>query len=141
MFRMKKARVESRLAVVVFFLLVLLDFCTKIFFKTLAVGYINTGVSFSAFAWVPSIVIILVELTICGVILVLIIKRVVTGISFYGAILILSGGFGNLISRVMWGGVWDWISPGFLPSFNFADIWINIGCFIFIIGLLYDRNK
>lgn len=46
--------------------------------------------------------------------------------------LILAGAFGNLIDRLMNGFVRDFIEVGSWPVFNFADIFISVGCFLSI---------
>lgn len=138
---MKKVKMDSRRVMGVVVLLVFLDFLTKAFFKMLGVGYINTGISFSVFTGVSSVVLILAGLSICCLLVVLMMKGSLSEFSFYGVGLMLAGGLGNLVSRVVWGGVWDWICPVLLPAFNFADIWINMGCFLFVTGVLYGRRS
>lgn len=39
----------------------------------------------------------------------------------------LVGGISNIIDRVVFGGVIDFINIAIFPSFNFADIYISIG--------------
>lgn len=138
---MKIVKMGSRRVAGVVFLLVLLDLLTKAFFKMLGVGYMNTGISFSVFAGASPVVLILAGLAICCLIIVLMARVSLSELSFYGAGLMLAGGLGNLVSRVVWGGVWDWVCPGFLPAFNFADVWINMGCFLFVTGFVYDRRR
>lgn len=135
---MKVAKVKSRTVMGVVSLLILFDFLTKFLFRILGVGYMNTGVSFSAFAEVSQIVLILAGLAICCFLIALMAGGSLSKTSFGGTALMLAGGLGNLASRVVWGGVWDWIGIGFLPVFNVADILINAGCFLFVIGFLYD---
>lgn len=51
--------------------------------------------------------------------------------------MILSGGIGNLIDRIFWGGVIDYINIGNIipkfPIFNFSDCLIVIGLILFVI--------
>jgi len=61
-------------------------------------------------------------------------------------ILILAGGIGNLIDRVVRGYVVDFIdvTPAInFPIFNLADIYITFGWFLFIIATItsYVKNK
>ena len=59
-------------------------------------------------------------------------------------ILIIGGGFGNLIDRIFYGYVVDYLSLSFFPPVcNFADYCVTIGAFILIIYLLFfsDYSK
>ena len=50
--------------------------------------------------------------------------------------LILGGTVGNLIDRIRFGGVTDFISVGFWPAFNIADPAITVGVILFAYSLL-----
>lgn len=50
--------------------------------------------------------------------------------------LILGGGAGNLIDRIRFGTVTDYISLKYFAVFNFADIAVSIGCIMMIIYVL-----
>ena len=59
-------------------------------------------------------------------------------------ILIVSGGIGNLIDRIIRGFVIDYIDINQLikyPMFNFADICIVIGCIMLAISIIFERGK
>ena len=64
-------------------------------------------------------------------------------INKYGLSLILAGSIGNGIDRILNGYVIDFIKIKFIdfPVFNIADIVINIGAFILIIGYFKHKNK
>jgi signal peptidase II len=49
--------------------------------------------------------------------------------------LLLGGGLGNLIDRVLQGYVTDFISIGSLPIFNIADVWVLIGAVLLALAL------
>lgn len=49
--------------------------------------------------------------------------------------LLLGGGLGNLIDRVLQGYVTDFISIGSLPIFNVADVWVFIGAVLLALAL------
>jgi len=51
--------------------------------------------------------------------------------------LIVGGALGNLIDRILFGGVIDFINLGFWPSFNIADSALTVG----IIVLIYYLGK
>ena len=56
-------------------------------------------------------------------------------------ILQLAGAVGNLISRIRYGYVLDFISVGDFPVFNIADSSITIGLVVLIIGMLMQELK
>lgn len=58
--------------------------------------------------------------------------------------LIIAGGMGNLIDRVIFGMVRDFISFSFFPAiFNIADISVTIGTILFCIYIIFfwEKNK
>jgi signal peptidase II len=57
------------------------------------------------------------------------------------AILILSGGISNLIDRIYFGCVIDFIDLKFWPVFNLADIYITIGAIMIIISLCLPKSS
>lgn len=56
----------------------------------------------------------------------------------YAYIFIFAGALGNLIDRILLGKVTDFLSFGNFAIFNLADIWINIGVFCFVVGVLME---
>lgn len=61
----------------------------------------------------------------------------------YIIMLVISGGVGNMIDRVVSGEVVDFITFGFIdfPSFNIADCCVVIGCILWILYILFDITK
>ena len=57
-----------------------------------------------------------------------------------GTVLILAGGISNLIDRVRFGGVIDYITIGWWPSFNLADCFILAGVIILLYSRWYERT-
>jgi lipoprotein signal peptidase len=56
--------------------------------------------------------------------------------------LLALGGAGNLVSRVVWGSVWDYLTLPFLPfSFNLADVLISLGVVSYILGGNGNRSN
>jgi signal peptidase II len=53
----------------------------------------------------------------------------------------MAGAVGNLIDRIMFGPVTDFISVGTFPVFNIADSSITIGTGLLILGLLQHEQK
>jgi len=58
----------------------------------------------------------------------------------WGLFLILVGGVCNLVDRLYYGYVIDYMRIGKLPVFNVADVYINIGVGLFILELLVDKE-
>jgi len=56
--------------------------------------------------------------------------------------LIMAAGFSNLLDRLLYGAVVDWIhSFPWFPVFNIADIMITLGVFILLINEKFNKNK
>ena len=56
-------------------------------------------------------------------------------------ILIISGAIGNLIDRILFGYVRDFIDLRFWPSFNIADSLLTIGLLWMIFLLIFKKDK
>lgn len=54
----------------------------------------------------------------------------------YTTYLILGGGFSNLLDRLLFGAVRDWISLPLIPTFNLADVAISLGAIFLIFSLI-----
>jgi len=62
--------------------------------------------------------------------------------SYAASILIVGGGIGNLIDRVVRGYVIDYISISFFPwIFNFADCCVTVGTVFLIIHILFFAER
>lgn len=97
--------------------LIFLDQLTKYFFE----GQINPGISFGLFESLPNFLFI---------VLVLFVSVLLLSGSFSRpfSIVFLAGALSNLVDRLIFDGVRDWLMiPGFGFSNNLADIWISIG--------------
>jgi signal peptidase II len=94
------------------------------------------GISFFNFS-------IIVPIFILGLIIILVtIKRKVVFRSpfiYWLTSLILIGGISNIVDRIFYSGVIDFISIPFFPSFNFADVFVSIGMVIAVYKLLLVR--
>ena len=56
--------------------------------------------------------------------------------------LVCGGGLGNLTDRIRFGAVVDFIDFRVFPIFNFADIFVCVGCGLLIIHMfVYDKPK
>lgn len=69
-------------------------------------------------------------------------KTIVTSrLSAVGMLFILSGAAGNLIDRMQWGYVVDFVNVHWIPVFNCADVFINLGITCFIAEFLWARGS
>ena len=113
-------------------LLVLFDQITKSFFDVTK----NYGAAFGLAInkWTLIIVSVMV-LVICIYYLLKIKQKIVR----YGLFFLIAGALGNLIDRLMFGYVRDFIGIWIIPRFNFADIFNIIGALLLIYFLLKER--
>jgi signal peptidase II len=102
----------------------------------------NEGIAFGLlknrkeFLWYLPLIVLL----ICGYLLY---ARVVDNkISMIGIIFILAGGLGNVIDRVFYGYVVDYVNLKFInfPIFNFADVCVFVGS-ILLICVYYIQSR
>ncbi len=98
----------------------------------------NRGVAFGMFQGMQWIFVIL-TIAMLGVIIFLMFKKRPKSKFFYVcAALIIGGGIGNLIDRVFYGYVIDYLSLSFFPPVcNFADYCITIGVFLLAVYLFF----
>ncbi|MBJ7472261.1 MAG: signal peptidase II [Solirubrobacteraceae bacterium] len=98
----------------------------------------NSGVSFGFLADAPPWVVGLVS-TVALFIVVGVVARMVPGrAGVVAAALIVGGAVGNLIDRILFGAVTDFLDLPLLPPCNVADIAITFGAIAMAIGLLLE---
>lgn len=106
----------------------------------------NTGAAWSILnehTWLLTLVSAIVVIVICW----LVVKKFFTGwVGLTAATLLLAGGVGNLIDRVIFGYVTDMLQTVFMdfPVFNFADCCITVGTVmlcVYVIFILKDEKK
>lgn len=103
----------------------------------------NTGAAFSMFSG-KTLALSVVTIVILIVLIVLFIKgKFSTNLLKAGAILVIAGGFGNLIDRMFRHYVVDFIEFTFtnFAVFNFADCCVTIGAVLLIIAILISIAK
>lgn len=128
------------------FLLVLLDQITKLIFqnKTYMINGIgienaaNTGAAFGIFQG-QNIILALISIVI--IIAISYFYRKSKGLAQLGLLLVLSGAIGNLIDRILFGYVRDFIAVYWWPNFNLADSFNVIGIIIIIWAELKNDKK
>ena len=105
----------------------------------------NTGAAFSMLSgeFGRRFFIIFTVIAIAAGLYLLISGRLKSPVLKISAVLIISGGLGNLIDRIFRGSVIDYIEPLFVnfAVFNFADCLVTVGAAILIVYLIYDLVK
>lgn len=114
--------------------------------KILNLKYVeNTGAAFGILSSKPLLITIfnILILIILTIYVLINIKDFYKSRYLFSIILIISGGFGNIIDRMINGYVTDYFEFSFIyfPVFNFADIFITVGAFLLIVKLLMDFIK
>ena len=100
----------------------------------------NTGGAWSMLEDNPKILYTVSLILLLGVIVYLFFAKFEGIIPNVSITLIIGGGAGNMIDRLFRGEVVDYIQTLFVdfPIYNLADIFIVVGCFMFIGYLIYD---
>ncbi len=111
---------------------VILDMIFKVMSMTKGLVHVNVGISFGLFSdFSPTVLLLSNFVFLIAILILLIINRKQiwqNGVLFlWGAFWIIAGGFSNLASRIIWGGVPDYWHLMNLTSFNLADVMIDIG--------------
>lgn len=104
----------------------------------------NEGVAFGLFAGIPWVFIVLTAALLTAIIILMFVKRPVHKLFYVSVALIIGGGVGNLIDRILNGYVVDYLSLTFFkPVCNFADYCITVGVILLAVYLLFfaDREK
>ena len=142
---------------VVIAVVVLLDQITKILVRTLmtegqsisiidgffSISYHNNpGVAFSFLSGQRFLVTLIQVVVVCLVAAILYFMKGKSILFDISLALVLGGGIGNLIDRIMYGKVTDMLSFSiFPPIFNVADIAVTVGCGLLLIDALMDMKK
>lgn len=118
-------------------ILVLIDISTKLLAKFLGVGIKNCGITFGYFGDISQIWIYIFDFSL--LILVFILRKflVLDKISKIGLDIMLSGAIANLIWRLVFGHVLQWIDLMYIPTFNLADLMIIIGASLTIFSVVW----
>ncbi len=105
----------------------------------------NYGISFGLFSQYQeysNIIFLISNSLILGYLLITYITDASTSKAF---VLIISGGIGNLLDRIIRGAVFDFIllhyGGYYFPVFNFADILISVGIFLFMLNVVFIKSK
>lgn len=103
---------------------------------------LNDGMAFSMLAGKQTLLIIMTSIMLVCVLALLFLRKMGPW-ERVSWMLILGGGVGNLIDRVLNGEVVDYINVLFMnfAVFNFADICITTGVIMLVLWVLYDSFK
>lgn len=113
----------------------------EFFFGLFQLRYVeNTGAAFSSFSE-NTVVLTVITVIILAVCLILILSKKFKSMFInICLVLVVAGGIGNVIDRILCGFVVDFIEPLFInfAVFNFADCCITAGAFMLIIYEIYE---
>lgn len=100
----------------------------------------NTGAAFGSFSEHTKLLSIFTFFVIIAGVLYLFIKKKKLDVEYVCISLIIAGGIGNLVDRVLRGFVVDYIEFLFIDFaiFNFADILVTCSSVVLVIWLIYD---
>lgn len=102
----------------------------------------NRGVAFGMFSGMRWIFIVLTVLLICLIVFYMFKKKPQSKLFYVCTALIVGGGIGNLIDRIFYGYVIDYISLSFFePVCNFADYCITVGTVLLVVYVLFFTNE
>ena len=103
----------------------------------------NTGAAFSILRDKQLFLIILTSIIILGVIILMVTKRVKKPLYIWSFALILAGGIGNLIDRIAYGYVVDFVDVRIIKFavFNFADVCAVTGTIMLLVFYTADEIK
>ena len=102
----------------------------------------NRGVAFGMFSGMRWLVVAITCVLCLALLLVLLFYRGHTGLSSTACVLVIAGGLGNIIDRMLYGFVVDYIAVSFFPPvFNFADCCVVIGVILLLIHFLFFHEE
>lgn len=104
----------------------------------------NHGVAFGMFENMRWIFVALTSVIIVILLYIIIFKKIKSKMFLISSALIIGGGIGNLIDRVLYGYVIDYLQLSFFsPVCNFADYAVTVGTVLLVIYLLFmsDSSK
>lgn len=115
----------------------------KVFGDIFKLTYVeNRGVAFGMFQGMQWIFIAVTVIMLFLIVFYMFKKRPQGKLVYIASALIIGGGIGNLIDRIYYGFVIDYLSFSFFPPVcNFADYCITIGVFLLAVYLLFFTDS
>lgn len=103
---------------------------------------LNDGAAFSIFAGRQALLIAVTSAALAVMLWLLLAKKTSNAWTKWGMTLIVAGGLGNLIDRVLNGLVVDFFDLQFMryAVFNVADCFVTVGCVLLFIGILFAER-
>lgn len=100
----------------------------------------NTGAAFSSFSDSTVVLTVVTVIILVGCLILLLSKKIKSKFMNVCLLLVISGGLGNVIDRIINGFVVDFIEPLFVDFavFNFADCCITVGALLMIAYQIYE---
>ncbi len=100
----------------------------------------NTGAAFSSFSNNTTALTVATVIILAGCLILLLSKKIKSKFMNVCLLLVISGGLGNVIDRIVNGFVVDFIEPLFIDFavFNFADCCITVGAVLMIAYQIYE---
>lgn len=100
----------------------------------------NTGAAFSSFSNSTTLLTVATVIILIGCLILLLTKKIKAKFMNVCLVLVIAGGIGNVIDRIVNGYVVDFINPLFVDFavFNFADCCITVGAILMIGYQIYD---
>ncbi len=133
---MRKIRVIC--FIISFLSLIAIDQFSKYLVRHFGGFYIcNSGISFGF--QIPEFLFWLLWIIIISILIYFISKNRFLLFTFY-FLLILAGALGNIIDRLYFGCIIDFIDWKFWPVFNLADVYISIGAILLLFSLLKQKS-
>lgn len=102
----------------------------------------NRGVAFGMFQGMQWLFIVLTIILLASIVIYMFVKRPDSKFFYITVALVVGGGIGNLIDRIAYNYVVDYLSLSFFPPVcNFADYCITVGVILFAVYLLFFADK
>lgn len=102
----------------------------------------NRGVAFGFLSGMSWIIIVLTAIVIVMLLIFIFRYKHHNFLSYASCTMIVAGGIGNLIDRIAFGYVVDYIHVQFFPYvFNFADCCVVVGAILFAVWYLFIKEK
>jgi len=102
----------------------------------------NTGAAYNLFSQMHWLLVVFPGLIMAmGLVFVALKAKSANSVLMVSFAMIIGGGLGNLIDRILKGYVVDFFDIRIIPVFNVADICITIGCGLLFIYLIFMDGK
>jgi signal peptidase II len=102
----------------------------------------NNGAAYNLFSQMPILLIVMPSLVMfAGLVYIGVAHKKSNRLLMLAITMVIGGGLGNLIDRILKGYVVDYLDIHIIPIFNVADIFICFGCGLLFIFLIFIDGK